>query len=253
MEQIQKKFLKIRSTESLNQKKEMNVLRKNYINNVRNMNKKLSVLIAKLYSLKFDFVKISASHNEEYSNDYLNNYLNEQSNDCPNDYLSDPSRKTLLDNKWNELQITLNEIKSYHNKFIKSEYYAVYRSEIRNSVSSTLVKVLGEFPSTCKISINNCKDVFLYNGKKIYSKLIDKNYILIVDLSTIIQIPTDLIQLVGDSITVEYTDIFTSRFNNTYCYKGIDLSIINQIMNIFSKNISDNNIEESIGLIKSLL
>lgn len=94
---------------------------------------------------------------------------------------------------------------------------------------------------------------FLYNGKKIYSKLIDNNYILIVDLSTILQIPTDLIQLVGDSITVEYTDIFTSRFNNTYYYKGIDLSIINQIMNIFLKNISHNNIKESITLIKSLL
>ena len=94
----------------------------------------------------------------------------------------------------------------------------------------------------------------MYNGRKIYSKLTNNKYVLIVDNSTIIEIPTEIVQLKGDSITIEYTDIFTSRFcNTTYYYKGWNKSIINKLTNIFDSNISNSNIHEAIDLLKICL
>ena len=252
MEQIQNNFLQNRIENNINQQKQINILRQKYINNVRNINKQLALLIAHLYSLKFNFENIYNDSNIEYMNDYLcekSNNLNETVN---KKYFIDQS--TIIDTKWNGFKNKLNEIKLYHDNFIKSNYSILYRSEIRNSVSSNLIKVISNYPSNCKIDVYNCKDVFLYNGRKIYSKLTNNKYILIIDNSTIIEIPTEIVQLKGDSITIEYTDIFTSRFSNTtYYYKGWNKSIINKLTNIFDSNISNSNIQEAIDLLKTFL
>jgi len=256
MEEIQKKFLKKRLEINLNQQKKFTILRQKYINNVRNINKQLSLLIAQLYSLKFNFENIYK--NNEYTNQHNNEYINEYLYDKSNIFntklnSNNINHSTILDNTWNNLKDKLNEIILYHNEFINSNYSILYKSEIRNSVSSNLIKVLSKSPSNCKIEIYNCKDIFMLNGKKIYSKLINNKYILIIDNSTIIEIPTELVQLKGDSIIIEYTDIFTSRFNDTYYYKGLNKSIINKISNIFDNNISDSNIQTAISLLKTLI
>lgn len=256
MEEIQKKFLKKRLEINLNQQKKFNILRQKYINNVRNINKELSLLIAQLYSLKFNFenIYINNEYSNKHNNEYINEYLYDKSNNFNTKLNSNNiNHSIIVDNTWNNLKDKLNEIILYYNEFINSNYSILYKSEIRNSVSSNLIKVLSKSPSNCKIDIYNCKDIFMLNGKKIYSKIINNKYILIIDNLTIIEIPTELVQLQGDSIIIEYTDIFTSRFNDTYYYKGLNKSIINKISNIFDNNISDSNIQTAISLLKTLL
>lgn len=240
MEQIQKNFLKTKINISSSNKQKLDILRKKYINNIRNVNKKLALLIAHLYSLKFNFDNIYTTDNINYINEHSNNNSINEHN-------------ILINNKWNKFKNNLNEIKLYQNEFIKSNYSVLYKSETRNSVTSNLINVISDCPLKCKIFIHNCKDIFLYNGKKIYSKLVNNKYILMIDNSTIIEIPCELIQLKGDTIEIEYTDIFTSRYNNTYYYKGWNKSTINQITNIFNNTISKSNIQQAIDLIKTML
>ena len=71
---------------------------------------------------------------------------------------------------------------------------------------------------------------------------------------TIIKIPQNFIQLKGDSISIEYVDIFAARAGTrVYKYKGLDLGKINRLQKILNRNMSLDNIKNAINLAMSLI
>lgn len=95
-------------------------------------------------------------------------------------------------------------------KLPKSRCYCVYRSPSRGSLDTELVQA-SKFPTCNHILIKDGNLVFTVNGKTIYGVLNGGFIRLVIDVQTQINIPKDLVQFEGDSISVEYVDVFFSR------------------------------------------
>ena len=105
---------------------------------------------------------------------------------------------------------------------VVSHVYCVYRSQARSNINTQLVEIVSPKAVCAEIKIHDCKTTFMIQNKIVYGKVIKNHIVLHVYEDTTIRFPKDLVQLHGDSITIEYVDVFSSRGSRVYKYKGLD-------------------------------
>tara|TARA_B100001996_G_C18482492_1_gene524362 strand:+ start:92 stop:760 length:669 start_codon:yes stop_codon:yes gene_type:complete len=132
--------------------------------------------------------------------------------------------------------------------------YCVYKSPTRAIVDTNSIKILSKNPICANIKIKDCNSKFIIDDKTVYSIVSKDNIILNIYEDTIIKIPKNFIQLKGDSISIEYVDIFAARgANRIYKYKGLDLGKIYRLKKILNRNMSIDNIKNAIDLAMNLI
>ena len=103
------------------------------------------------------------------------------------------------------------------------------------------------------IKIHNCYDQFIVDDTIIYGRVKSQYIDLHVYEDTIIRIPKNLIQLEGDTISIQYVDVFSSRCSSMYKYKGIDNGFVLRLHKILNGNMSQENIESAISIGRHLI
>lgn len=150
---------------------------------------------------------------------------------------------------WNNIKECTNKIKSLSN----SSLYCVYRSPSRTNVNTSLVKIVSPTAVCSNIKIHNCYDQFIVDDTIIYGRVKSQYIDLHVYEDTIIRIPKNLIQLEGDTISIQYVDVFSSRCSSMYKYKGIDNGFVLRLHKILNGNMSQENIESAISIGRHLI
>lgn len=127
------------------------------------------------------------------------------------------------------------------NKRVDSKFYCVYRSPKRDSIDMASIKVLTETPISTLIEIVNGSTLFKLNNKTIHGVKKHENIDLTIDEHTTVRIPGSFLQLPGDSISIEYIDVFYCRqldgsFSG-YKYKGLDAGLITKFDRLLHRNL----------------
>tara|TARA_Y100000768_G_C23968051_1_gene678930 strand:- start:239 stop:919 length:681 start_codon:yes stop_codon:yes gene_type:complete len=132
--------------------------------------------------------------------------------------------------------------------------YCVYKSPTRAIVDTNSIKIISNNPICANITIKDCNSNFMIENKTIYGIVSKEHITLNISEDTTIKIPKNFIQLKGDSISIEYVDVFAARgINRVYKYKGIDLGQIYRLKKILNRNMSIDNIQNAINLAMSLI
>tara|TARA_Y100000389_G_scaffold204972_1_gene261454 strand:+ start:13158 stop:13826 length:669 start_codon:yes stop_codon:yes gene_type:complete len=191
-----------------------------YIENKKDANRLIAVLLGKLIDLKYEF----------------------------------EIKKDVKIEKISNIKENIAEI----NKLISDNYYCIYRSPQRNMIDTNSVRNIStELPSNITINIDDCKNEFIINNKKIQSVLVNSKKHINVDENTIIEMPSDMLLLPNDSITIEYLDVFYYMDKNgDICYKkynGYNKRAIYNIGNIIEKRITIESLDYLINTLFDIL
>lgn len=142
-------------------------------------------------------------------------------------------------------------------KLPSSRCYCIYRSPIRGSLDTELVKITSRNPNSNHILISDGSLVFTVDGETIHGVLNQEFIRLVIDAKTQINIPKDLIQFNGDSISIEYVDVFFSRNKNGefkgHKYRGFDMGRYDTLKEKTKGFLTISNIRDAINIGTKLL
>jgi len=220
MEEILNNFLKRRDTHIKNNINLVDEKRCIYLKKREEIKRLISCIIGHLFALKFDL---------EMNNDTQNNIES-------------------LENIKNKVELLFSSSSPL------TKCYCIYRSPTRAIVDTESIKIVSNNPTCANITIGDRNSKFIVDNRTIYGISSKDHITLNVYEDTIIKIPQNFIQLKGDSISIEYVDIFAARSGTrVYKYKGLDLGKINRLQKILNRNMSLDNIKNAINLAMSLI
>lgn len=213
MEEIVRPFFEKRTEYRKQHVQKTESMRLQYVKKRDDIRRQIAIVISLLYNVKFDLERNGNANKE-------------------------------LEQMWTHI----DERITYVCSLVKSSCYIVYRSPKRGNVSMNLVKLLSKTAISAMITIGDCKTKFYVNGNVMYATIKRNNLELNIDENTTIQFSKNLIQLPGDSISIEYVDVFSNRFNRAYKYKGFDNGHILKWKKILNRTLSIENVQRAIDM-----
>lgn len=138
----------------------------------------------------------------------------------------------------------------------ESQFYCIYKSQERRKMNTHLITALDKSLEPMVVNIKNCNDIFTCNNKEYFSSIVGTNTHLHLSSKTSVSFENGLVQRYGDSICLDYFDIFYCRdiTGNIQkkVYRGISPEILDELKYILNGELSNKKVLKSLGIIGDL-